>query len=288
MKLPETTRESVGRIQERGLHEIIGRFKTVRRAYSFYQNKRQQSMFSDYCRDLLDPQESVCFKSVAIDSLVQSLHEKGVGFGLSLAPAVTQEIYQFACDSPCTEPSFERPFKALDVKAGQIGNRPVLSGLVWHPEKCAAVQQLAKDDALLQIAHDYLRYWPSQLTCHLTWSFASDIATEIQKQYYLPLNYHYDVAGYNFMTAYFYITDVDANSGAHVMIEKSHNYKSLCSLFLSQSRQSDRQILDGYGKENELVIEGKAGFGFMQDPSCYHKLFPARDHNRLLLQIRYS
>jgi hypothetical protein len=89
------------------------------------------------------------------------------------------------------------------------------------------------------------------------------------------------------MTAFFYITDVDAYSGAHVMIKDSHNKKPLYMVF-SSARHSDKVVLNHYGKENQIIIEGEKGFGFVQDPSCFHKLLPPVRADRLLLQIRYS
>lgn len=89
------------------------------------------------------------------------------------------------------------------------------------------------------------------------------------------------------MTAYFYITDVDEHSRPHVMLKGSHGKKPI-HIMLSSNRHPDSTIFKHYSQENEIVITGKRGFGFVQDPSCIHKVVPPVTANRLLLQIRYS
>lgn len=288
MNIRTTAERLETRARTGSLHRTLGRFRAARRAYSLYQNKRQQ-IAPTFHRERLSPRKSRYFEDVIPDDFVQALREEGVGFGLQLDPEAVQEIYQFACDKPCTEPGFKEIFWAREVENGQLNDRLALRGLVKTPEDCPVVQQLARDAKLLEIVRGYLQYWPTRISYHLTWSFATQIPTEVLKAHYPPLNYHYDVAGYNFMTSYFYITDVDAEAGAHEMVARSHNAKPLHTLFVAHSgRQSDRQVLNHFGEEHKIIIEGKPGFGFVQDPSCYHKLLPTRTRNRLLLQIRYA
>ena len=288
MNISATAERLETRAKAGSLHRTLGRFKTARRVYSFYQNKRQQTAATIH-RARLSPRESRYFRDAIPDNFVQALRKEGVGFGLQLDPEAVQQIYRFACDRLCTEPGFEGTFWAREVEDGRLDGRLALRGLVQAPENCPVVRQLAQDDKLLEIVRGYLHYWPTRISYHLTWSFATQEPTEFLKVHYPPLNYHYDVAGYNFMTSYFYITDVDADSGAHVMIARSHNKKPWNTLFVAHSgRQSDQQVLNHFGSDRKITIEGKAGFGFVQDPSCYHKLLPSRTRNRLLLQIRYA
>jgi hypothetical protein len=42
-----------------------------------------------------------------------------------------------------------------------------------------------------------------------------------------------------------------------------------------------------YGRDAERVMEGAAGFGFLEDSSCYHKALPPLSGDRLILQLRY-
>lgn len=278
------------RLLRRDLHHTIGRFNTVRRTYSLLQKSRQ-ALNSSHYKQRLNLQENTLFPEILSADCTRDLRRDGVSLGLQLPSSLVKQVYEYACQTPLHEPGFDDVFWADDIYKGCLPTtgRPVMRGLVKEPENCSVVESVACDPNLLKIARNYLGYWPNQVTRHLTWTFVSELPLEQQKNLFLPLSYHYDVAGYNFMSAYFYITDMNVNTGAHVMIKQSHHEKPLHTLFAPWSgRMPDRVIWDYYGKENEIVIEGKAGFGFVQDPSCFHKLLPPVVRKRLLLQIRYA
>ncbi|MGF1461328.1 MAG: hypothetical protein ACFBSG_20155 [Leptolyngbyaceae cyanobacterium] len=277
------------RLVKRDVHRTIGRFGRIRRAYSVLQSRRQRHHETHH-KSRLAPNSTSLFPHVSVSQSTQDLREHSIFVGLNLSQPIVEEIYQFACTSPLYEPGFEGDFYASEVIDGFLcSGRPTMRGLVKNPSHCLAIETIAKDPVLLEIVHSYLKYWPTQVTRHLTWTFASKLPIDEQRDRFLPLNYHYDVAGYNFMSVYFYITDMDEFSGAHVMITGSHDDKPFHTLFAPWSgKQTDAEILDHYGKGRELLIEGKAGFGFAQDPSCFHKLLPPIRQNRLIFQIRYA
>lgn len=282
------------RIQRRDLHHILGRFRLFRRTYSQVKNAQQylRSHFhkTEIDKAQLSPNQESSFTGISLSKTTEELQQNAVSFGLSLPSNMVNKIYQFACETPCREPGFSEEFYASEVQNGQLkGERHAFRGLVQDPLKCPTIKALTHDPTLLQIVRNYLNYWPTKMTCHLSWSFAVDLPESEQKKIYPPLNCHYDVAGYNFMTAYFYITDIDVDSGAHVMIQNSHNRKPLSTLFVpgADPNLADK-VLSYYGADSKLTIEGKAGFGFVQDPSCFHWLLPPKTGRRLLFQIRYA
>ncbi len=121
----------------------------------------------------------------------------------------------------------------------------------------------------------------------LHWSFASDMSDEERRQLqHVVIDYHYDVGGYNFAYASFYITDCDRNSGAHVMMKRSHNRKPL-RMLMGSAHASEASVRKLYGIENEITIEGPAGTGFIQDTSCYHRASPPTQGDRLMLAVRF-
>jgi hypothetical protein len=265
----------------------LGRFNTFRQTYSFLQNKIQSLNTNNYI-NRLEISEKTIFTDIQVNKIVTDIEKSAIAFGLQLPPQLVAEIYNFATHTPCTEPRFDSEFVVSDINSRifQDGSY-VMRGLVNNLTECAAIQQIVHDPLLLNVVREYLKYWPTLITQHLTWSFASSLSETEIKKIYPPTNFHYDVAGCNFMTAYFYITDVDINSGPHIMIQNSLKHKPL-KMLLASNRQSDEDVYNYYGKESELVITGKSGFGFMQDPSCIHKVQAPRATNRLLLQIRYS
>jgi hypothetical protein len=72
--------------------------------------------------------------------------------------------------------------------------------------------------------------------------------------------------------ASFYITGTDRNSGAHVMMKRSHNKKPLRMLMGSAVAGQDA-VRRHYGVKNEITIEGAAGTGirsgYIMLSSCY-------------------
>lgn len=100
------------------------------------------------------------------------------------------------------------------------------------------------------------------------------------------IDYHCDVGGLNFVYASFYITDTDRHSGAHVMMRRSHNDKPL-RMLLRSAVASQEDVHKRYGVDNELIIEGPAGTGFVQDTSCYHRATPPTAGDRLMLAVRF-
>lgn len=47
-------------------------------------------------------------------------------------------------------------------------------------------------------------------------------------------------------------------------------------------------LLARYGPDRMIALEGPSGFGFVEDPYCYHKALPPLSGPRLVLQLRYS
>ncbi len=276
------------RIGSRKRWQSLGRFQTIRCGYSLFQSQLQRfrpQFYQQRCK----PSNSLVISPIQINQCVDSIREKGVHLGLELKKDAVEKIRSFACLNPCTEPKYDDFFFASGIKNGYLHGRgrQVMRGLVNNLDKCPIVSQIVSDAMLIEIARKYLGYYPNLITRHLTWSFASDLdEAEIQKLY-PPTNFHYDVAGLNFVTASFFITDVDDLSGPHIMIEKSHNRKPLQMLFRSNI-QKEADVWRYYKHSDEITIKGNAGFGFFQDPSCIHRLKLPRNGNRLILQIRYS
>lgn len=290
-----TTTESSKPSLKNDFHKRIGkhylqrfsRFNSFRQGYSIFQNQLQRFNPTAYTKRLAMGKKSI-FTGMEPDKFVADLEESSVSYGLQLPANMASEILEFATRMPSIEPGFDDEFVPKDVQNGRLrGGRYVMRGLVSNVIDCPAIKQLVHDPLLLEIVRKYLNYWPTLITQHLTWSFASDQSEEEIQKIYPPTNFHYDVAGYNFMTSYFYITDVDADSGPHIMIKNSRDNKPL-KMLLRSNLQTDDAVYSYYGKDSEVVITGKSGFGFVQDPSCLHKVKPPTTSNRLLLQIRYS
>jgi hypothetical protein len=273
----------------RDLTQRFSRFLWFRKSYSLFRNLQQRFNIADY-KDYLRTGCQCFFSNLPVDSFVKEVDKNAVAFGLQLPESIVEKILHYATCAPCTEPGYDKSFliNELDQHNYLPDGHRVTRAHVNDVTQCQAVNVIAQDSLLLQIASTYLHYYPTQVTCHLTWSIASNLTEDEVRASYPASNFHYDIAGYNFATTYSYITPVlDDYSGPHVMIKGSHKRKPLWML-LKSGRCCDEKVYAYYGKEDEIYIKGKAGFTFFQDPSCIHRVKAPTSQNRLLLQIRYS
>jgi hypothetical protein len=262
----------------------LARFKTVRNVYSkaknilqHIQKTRLQESRDDIFSTPLEQQK--CLKQVL---------ETAIYTDVNLRQQIVDEIYDFAIANLCVEPKNDITFYAADVDNKNETTNFIYRGLVTNTSDCPAIAQITHNNQLLEIAHKFLGYYPTEITQHLTWSFAAPQSEKEIQKVYPPTNWHYDVAGMNFVTASFYITDVlDMESGPHVLIPGSQKNIPL-SMLMRSNIQDERKVLEHYGADSQVYLMGKAGFGFIEDPSCLHKVKPPTKQNRLILQIRYS
>jgi hypothetical protein len=273
------------RIFKGDAHYALGRFRTVRLAYGG-------------ARRLMDRRDSVqqngnstLFSDQNVGQIVKTVSEDAVFIGLNLPAYIVSEIDAFARSEPLhTNYDPNGPtFRYSDVIRGKApdGRLVPIAG-IHKPTRCPAVQAIVNDSVLRAIVRTYLGHEPREVTTIINWSFAADFSEEEHRRlkHQNVLDYHYDVSGYNFVYANFYITDTDRNSGAHVMMKRSHNRKPL-RMLLGSASASEASVHKQFGRENEIMIEGAAGTGFVQDTSCYHRATPPTHRDRLMLAVRF-
>lgn len=261
------------------IHYALGRFYGLRRAYGVISGLRWPPSPSDT--------EAVpIFERGLIDSAVRSLHADGVALGFDLPAGMTEDIHEYGERSPCYRSGDRCRFAFSKVTGGRLPDgKPVVLGIVDNPRACPEIDRLCADPILLAVASQYLRYRPQHIEPRLYWSFVCNITREDRLAQWQTVDYHFDVDGYSFIYANFYITEVDRNSGAHAYIRGSHKRKPWWML-LHSANQKDETVFEYFGNDNEVLVEGAAGYGFLEDASCYHKALPPKTRERLMLQIR--
>lgn len=280
-------RNLVRRISSGELHFFLGRFAWVRASYSLTRGILERRS------PLGEPVNGTrtLFPEVDVAQAVQRIRDDAVSTVLRLPSRIIHEIELFCrCELlfARNDPSGPR-FRHSEVKNGYTPDgRPAPIGPITDPMRCKAVTAVVEDPVLREIVCAYLGYMPKKVTPLLYWSFASNF-TDDERRLLLQhvIDYHYDVSGYNFVYASFYILACDRSSGAHVIMRKSHRSKPL-RMLLGSSVAREENVHRYFGRENELVIEGPAGTGFVEDTSCYHRASPPTHGDRLMLQIRYS
>ena len=259
----------------------LGRFHTVRTLYSAKSRVLRGQKRQDVSKTL--------FSDVNVDQAVRSIRETAVYTPVTLPPDVVAELRQIAetADLEGISRRGKQFFRYADVKDAHLPNGElVLMGRVADATKFPMANRVAEDPVALSVMSGYLGYTPTRWEINLFWSFASDAALEARKVATQTTEFHFDVHSYNFAYAAYYLLDTDRNNGAHVMITHSHKNKPTAWLFGS-ANQKDDVIYAHYPKDKVLIIEGKAGTGFWQDSSCYHKALPPEKSERLLFQVRY-
>ncbi len=217
------------------------------------------------------------------------MRRNAVYLPVTLPAPLVAELHSIARTAPLEARSGDRKytFRYHDVEHGRLPTGElVLMGQVLHPAHFAAVQRVAEDPAALKVMAEYLGYTPLKREIRLFWSFVADASLDERSLAGQTTQFHFDVQSYNFAYAAYYLVDTDRTNGAHVMIRASHKSKPGPWLFGS-ANQPDEAIYNHYPEKDVLVIEGKAGTGFWQDSSCYHKALPPQQAERLVLQVRY-
>jgi hypothetical protein len=268
------------------LYFAMGRFRTVRRSYSAWRHLRQNIAPAALANGAAAGPS--LFSGHDTRTIADTLRRDGIYVGLQLPPAVVEEVVGFARSTRLTRWAEEDSFTYADVKDGRLpGGQAVVVGSVREPEACPAVVRIKNDPKLREYVAACLGYVPQRVRVVLFWNFASKLTPEERAKVHQANNYHYDVDGYNWLYTQFFMTDVDADAGQHIIIKGSHKDKPLHLLF-SSVKQPDEAIHAYYGAQNESVIEGKAGLGFIEDTSSFHKATEPRSRDRLLLQYVFT
>lgn len=259
----------------------LGRFLLVRRGYSQVMHARH-------------PPHGLVHREIGpmgdLDAARITADLKADAFALlpSLPPEVTADIRQYASDARLAfHGRSGRDFRYGDIRQGRVHGQPVVLADVLDPTNCEGVAAVLADGRLRHAAATYLRYEPRRVTPWLFWSIAAQYSVEERRRAGQTFEYHYDVHGYNFVYANFYLTDVDEGTGVHRIARASHRRKPLRRLFNS-AIATDDEVSRIYGADALVAMTGPAGTAFIEDTSCYHLASPPVAGDRLMLQLRYS
>lgn len=289
---------SAARIRKIPLYRILNRFRLWLEISAILRRlKQSQSMQAqkghlyrpDISRHLQPRSAPSIFMDVDIESCLQQLRENGLWQGLQIPGERVAQIRQFAEETFCSRhPHDPERFLISDVRNGYspLGS-PVAVADVNCALPCEAIDQVAADPLLAEISRRYLGYEPKQVKTRLYWSPVSDLSDDERRENGQTVDFHYDIEPTRALYVFFYITPADRDSGAHVAMMRSHRIKSLPMIF-SSSFQPECRVLAHYGEASQTVIEGGAGFGFLEDPAAFHKVLVPRKRERLVLQLRYS
>src|SRR5215471_15143171 len=134
----------------------------------------------------------------------------------------------------------------------------------WNSHiKCEAVDRICRNAKIVEIARKYLGAEPIIWLTRLQWSFPpSDNLLDFHPSIYRePAEYdihafHYDIIDFKSVTLFIYLTDIDSYFGAHIIVERTHDYKRLKDL--KYRRLDDDEAQKKCGNRIKVIL-GKRG-----------------------------
>ncbi|MDL2402400.1 hypothetical protein [Rhizobium mayense] len=230
------------------------------------------------------------FGDLSAKTIAAELRQTGIFAGLTLPAAIHEEIARFGHETPCFG-NFDR---RLDFLAGdhteteQWLGRTILSG--HHYERvlrCDAVVAVQQDPLLLDVARHYLGGNARLITTRTWWSFPTKKASDADLSR-ASFKFHFDLDDWRMLKFFFYLSDVDADSGPHVYVRGSHNRRRLKHQLTLLVGHPAHEVLDFYGEENAITLTGKAGSGFVEDPFGFHMGTLAKQRPRLMMEVGFG
>jgi hypothetical protein len=230
------------------------------------------------------------FNLINVPEAVAHLKQEGYYAGLNLPQSTVQAILSYAQTHPCHGDRNSQFEFYIDHKAeaeAAFSRQFLLASYTSDP--CLAMTQIINDANLKAIAAQYFGSNPVLVGSELLWSFPvqSDSTQRLKAAQVM----HYDIDDYQCLKFFVYLTDVDENSGAHACIAKTHRNKKLLHQLMGQrsSKIADDKLIAEYGGEKKVVTFcGQSGFGFVEDPFCFHRGNPVKQNARLMLQVEYA
>jgi hypothetical protein len=233
--------------------------------------------------------------------LIKSLQKIGYVYVNDVfSPADIAEIRRFLEAKPFTADYDDGHRPAQEMLLTQV--TPDVSFGHYHvPDicRCEPIYRVVHDPRLIRMMARYLGAPPTIGIISAWWSFpAAGPPAGMQ-------NYHHDRGDFRSCNLFVYLTDVDAGSGPHAFVERTHDMTTLFPViserfgrdpqqfntfwqWMEQHRKKDDEIR-AFFPDNEIKIHiGPAGTSFLEDTRGLHKGTRPVTGRRLAFEIFYS
>ena len=158
---------------------------------------------------------------------------------------------------------------------------------LFNPHKfIIEIDEISLNQNLVNTVRNFLGCEPIIMSSQIWWTYpfyneSGELSNPPGNEY----GFHYDVDDFKFLKLFFYLNDVDETCGPHVYVK--NNGKKNIKEYINR-RVDDNYVLQNY-KDRIKTILGKAGSGFIEDTSFYHKgTNPIVTSGRGVLQIIYG
>jgi hypothetical protein len=228
------------------------------------------------------------FENLQVNTVTAAIQQEGYGLGLQLPQSVVQEVLHYAKTHVCYGDRNSRfefyPHQKAEAEAAFSQSFRLAN---YTGEPSPAVNWIINDPNLLAIAAQYFGTDPVFVGSELLWSFP--VPSNQTQRMKAAQVMHYDIDDYRCLKFFFYFTEVNETSGPHACIPRTHRNKKLIHQILGQrcAKIADEKLIATYGG-NVVTFCGKPGFGFVEDPFCFHRGNPVERNARLMLQVEYA
>lgn len=202
--------------------------------------------------------QQTLFDNLNVSAVVKALKQGGVAPGLRVPQSRAKDILNFC---------------AQHQNASHSNPHLV----------CEPIRLIAHDPKIIEIARQYLGVEPILYQTSLYWSLPSNTEKRQRPRAWQKAHFHYDIGDFRSLVLFIYLTDVDQESGPHVVIEGTHQKKSFRQML---TRYLDNNTAYRQYAERIRIIYGTSGEGFFEDLACYHKRSTGTK-KRLMLTISY-
>ena len=263
---------------------ILGRFKTIR---LFYKNiNLAKKKFSD--NHIESTNKNYLQININNQVILSKLKKEGYYEGLKLNNKIIDDLINLSNKSELISNKSQKKFNNLQEvnNFNKENNRPCCLLNLISPNLNKLANDISRDQIFLDIVGSYLGNI-NKIDTKVQWSPVCNANDEWREYNEQTVTFHYDVHDLNFVYIFFYLTECDRNSGAHELIRGSHLNKKFFKHLIGSAKKKEEDLEQDYSTNDFVVVEGSAGYGFIEDTSCYHRALKPINKSRLCLQFRY-
>jgi hypothetical protein len=215
--------------------------------------------------------------------IIQNLKNNGFADGIHLPEKWINDILVFTNKTPSDKLIERQIFVTPDMVVSPI------EGVRTYPYnnahvRCSAIDKIVRDPLIYKIVQAYLGVkHPVFFSSKLYWSFPNHIQLSIHNK--SPQYFHFDISDSKAVSLFFYLTDVDENSGPHVVVKNTNRNRTFFNLV--HWKMDDALAIRKFPTQITPIL-GKRGKGFFEDLMNYHKHAHANSPKpRLMLSLTY-
>ena len=263
---------------------ILGRFKIIRLFYKNF-NLLKKKFIN---KNIEYSNKKYLEFNINSHMVLNKLKKEGFYEGLKLNNKTIDDLINLSNKSELISNKSQKKFNNLQEvnNFNKENNRPCCLLNLISPDLNKLANDISRDQIFLDIIGSYLGNI-NKIDTKVQWSTVCNASDEWREHNEQTVTFHYDVHDLNFVYIFFYLTECDRNSGAHELIRGSHLNKKFFKHLIGSAKQKKEELEKDYSINDFTVIEGSAGYGFIEDTSCYHRALKPVNKPRLSLQFRY-